>query len=140
MKLCLDEWNFQGLIIVIDDQERFPIKKEGVVVGAGNQMKIKVSKVHTRVMPDPFSQCIDANQIDTVLSREMTRLNMVYNRRNCVLLCQQMLTIEKMGCYDLYLPAAFGAEPCNRDDQLDEIAETGFNLSKITAKPLSVYL
>lgn len=117
-------------MLVVDDQERFPIKKEGVVFGGGTQVKIKLSKVYARVMPDPYSDCMEPDTIDTLISREMKRLKMNYNRRNCLLLCQQKLIIDKMGCYDLSLPPVFNASPCFTDQQFEEISNFNLSLSK----------
>lgn len=40
---------------------------------------------------------------------------MDYSRSNCLMLCDQKLNIEEIGCYDMRLPKIFDAEPCNNE-------------------------
>lgn len=92
---------------------------------------MKVSEIQKRVMHFPYSDCIEVDRIDTVMSREMKRLEMIYSRRNCLLLCQQKIIIENIGCYSLTLPPAFNAQPCSTDDQFFQIRNLNLNFSNL---------
>lgn len=92
---------------------------------------ISVTKTITETMSKPYSNCEKTSQIDTLLSREMAKLNFTYTRRNCITFCQQMLIIEKIGCADLRLPNILNATSCTTPEQfqmLENISETGLNL------------
>lgn len=114
--------------MVVDDQARFPLKKEGIAVASGSLAKIKVSKTFSKMMPYPFSACIETNQINTFISRLMSEMGLAYNRRNCLLLCQQKINIEKFGCYDLRLPGILNAPPCNTREQFISVSRATYNL------------
>lgn len=69
------------------------------------------------MMPSPYSTCIEKSNIDTLLSREMAKIGLVYNRRNCLVLCQQKFIIDNFNCSSFYLPNIFNATRCNTSAQ-----------------------
>lgn len=69
-------------------------------------------------------------QVDTILSRELTRLGYDYTRRNCMTLCEQKLIIEELGCYDLRLPQILNATPCYTKELFRAISKIKFNFTK----------
>ena len=81
------------------------------------------------MMAYPYSDCYYSDKIDTILSREMKKLDLVYNRRNCLLLCEQKMIIDKIKCYDSRLPPILGAiKPCK---DFNAILNLTYNIGKI---------
>jgi hypothetical protein len=101
-----------GIVVIIDDPERFPIRSEGIFVASGFQANIALSKTIRENLPYPYSDCQEADSVDTLLSREMKRLGYAYTRDNCMILCEQKQNINMRGCYDVRLPAILNARPC----------------------------
>lgn len=116
-------------MILIDDQVAFPIKKEGILLKPGTFAKIILSKTTSIDLPLPYNDCHDAPNIDTLLSREMARYGYAYTRRNCMTFCEQKFIIDKLGCYDLRLPAILNATPCDTRDKFNSIRYIKFNFS-----------
>jgi hypothetical protein len=77
-----------GVVIIIGDQEKFPIKTNGIVISPGSQANVVLSKTITENLPSPYSDCQDADAVDTLLSREMKRLGHAYTRQNCMFFCE----------------------------------------------------
>lgn len=73
-----------------------------------------IAKTVRNQIPQPYSQCVPNENINTNLSREMNRLGMAYSRKNCFVLCVQMVNIQQHGCYDMRFPRIFNALPCNK--------------------------
>jgi hypothetical protein len=111
----------KGIVVIIEDQVKFPIKTNGIIVRPGSQANIVLSKTTTENLPLPYSNCQYAEMIDTLLSREMTRLGVLYTRKNCMVFCEQKLIVDKLGCYDARLPAILNAQPCLTHNQFRNI-------------------
>jgi hypothetical protein len=108
-----------GVLVMIDDQKRFRIQTDGIVVSASMQANIRLSKTITMNLPWPYSDCQDADTVDTLLSREMKRLGFAYTRDNCMVFCQQKQVIDEAGCYDARFPAILNAKPCLTYDEFN---------------------
>lgn len=117
----------KGIAIIIDDQDGFPIKKEGILLGPGQYAKMIISKTESETLPSPYGNCQDANLVDTLLSREMAKHGYSYNRQNCMIFCEQKIIIETLGCYDLRLPRIFNATPCFTIESFRAIDKIDFN-------------
>ena len=123
---------FKGIEIIIGDQHFFPLRELGVALSNGNLAKIGMSKTHTVMMESPYSECHNTDKIDTLLSREMSKLGLDYNRANCLLLCEQKVIIERIHCYDSRLPPIFGAtKPCETNDEIDALLNINYNIGKL---------
>lgn len=70
----------KGIILLIDDHENFPLRSEGIVIKPGTYAKIKLTKTIAVTMPEPYSNCKDSSQVDTILAKEMEKLKLAYNR------------------------------------------------------------
>jgi amiloride-sensitive sodium channel subunit alpha len=108
----LFEDTYTGISVVIADVNQFPIRSEGVVIKAGSYAKINLKKTESTNLPSPYSSCQEIGTFNTTLSNEMNRIGIKYSHRNCVLLCQQKIIIDRLGCYRLDLPRIFDAPPC----------------------------
>lgn len=86
-----------------------------------NCFQKSLTKTQVTQMPRPYSNCLPLESIDTVLSREMNKLNMTYSRINCFTLCRQKQIIDQIGCYDLRFPRILDAESCTSQSQFQRI-------------------
>jgi hypothetical protein len=101
-----------GLVVTIDDQEVFPLLQNGILVKPGTNAQIVITRTETNNLPEPYGSCMNVENIDTILSREMKKLDLVYSRRNCLDLCEQKSAIDIIGCNSLQLPRLFNAPYC----------------------------
>jgi acid-sensing ion channel 5 len=106
------EPKFKGFRILIEDQNSFPISKEGILVKPSSYTKIGFYRVETETLPHPYSECVSADKVDTLISREMKTLGMKYTRRNCLDLCRVKNSIDQIGCADWRYPQILNATPC----------------------------
>lgn len=83
------------------------------------------------MLPSPYSDCVQTENVDTLISREMQRVGFNYSRRNCMVFCQQMQTIDYFGCYDFNLPRMFDAQPCDTYEHFQQLSAFSFNFSKL---------
>lgn len=74
----------------------------------------------------PYSKCVRKESINTILSREIERLNMSYSRTNCLILCQQKQKIDQLGCYDMRFPRLFDAPPCRNQTMFSNLRSVTF--------------
>jgi hypothetical protein len=102
-----------GLVLTIDDQQTFPLSFNGVFVKPGTSAQIVITRTETNSLPSPYGKCLNVENIDTILSREMKKLGMIYSRRNCLDICEQKCNIDDIGCNSLLLPRLFDAPLCN---------------------------
>lgn len=89
-------------------------------------MKKDIKKTWVSQKPVPYSKCQVKDSVNTVLSREMARINMPYSRSNCFILCLQKQIIEEVGCYDMRYPRIFDAQPCANLSSYIELSEMSF--------------
>lgn len=126
----LYESDSSGAAIVVSDQETFALVPTGFFIRAGTFTKISVIRRETKNLPEPYGKCVEVENIDTILSREMTKLNLKYTRKNCLNLCEQKSNIDDIGCNSLQLPRIFGAPLCNNRTSYDLLKKYNrFNLS-----------
>lgn len=85
-------------------------------------------------MPAPYGECLNDNRIKTRLANEMRRLKFNYSRQNCMTFCEQLQTIEQLGCYDLRYPQIFNATPCSTRKQFDRLQKLVFSNYSMCAK------
>jgi hypothetical protein len=102
-----------GFNVLVEDQDSFPILKEGIFIQPGRNTKISFQRVETEIQPVPYSVCMDADSVDTIISREMARLGLKYNRRNCLELVKVKIGMDLIGCYDMRYPRILNATPCD---------------------------
>lgn len=113
----------RGISILIEDQKVFPLQKRGIFAKTGAYASVIVNKKTSNTLPFPYSNCLNAASIDTLLSSEMKKLGLEYNHRNCLDLCEQKQNIDELGCYDLRLPKILNATPCNNKTSFSRLAE-----------------
>lgn len=77
-------------------------------------------------MQKPYSNCLQVDSINTKLSVEMAKMNMSYSRSNCLQLCQQKQTIDKINCYDMRLPRIFDSQPCRNKSAYNRLMNLTF--------------
>jgi hypothetical protein len=117
-------------VVIIDDQDGFPIKKKGIIIRPSSQANIVLTKTTPENLPYPYSNCQYANSVDTLLSREMKRLGYSYTRDNCMVFCEQKMIIDQLGCYDARLPAILNAQPCLTITEFRKISNLRFNYTE----------
>jgi hypothetical protein len=119
-----------GIVLKIADQIGFPLLDYGIYLPSGTYSQIRLTKTVTDSLPYPYSDCQDANSVDTLLARELRKLNLTYTRRNCMTLCRQKLIIDELGCYDMTLPPILGANPCTDHDDFYYLNSVTENFSE----------
>lgn len=125
----LYESETKGLTIAVGENEILPLIINGVNIKTGFLADIVISKKLTENLPVPYSNCLDSNSIDTVLSREMKRIGLKYSRKNCLFLCEQQQNIDKIGCNDMRRPRLFNAPLCDSKVSYQSIGNTAINMS-----------
>lgn len=106
----------------------------GIFVKPGTCAQIVVTRIETKNLPKPYGTCIDIDveNINTILSREMSKFGMVYSRRNCLDLCEQKSNIDSFGCNSLLLPRIFDAPLCTNRSVYNSVVDlysSKFNMS-----------
>lgn len=117
-------------MVTISDQERFPIRNEGIIVRPGSYTKVKLNRIETSQLPSPYSNCIEWHLIDTQLSNELKKLGIRYTRRNCLSLCEQKKIVENFGCYSLQFPPIFDMPPCENKTVFQQISNFVFSFDQ----------
>lgn len=94
------------------DIDGYPFLADSVVVGPGLSSLIKVKKQHSKILAQPYSECLDISsdtdtsslpsQIQQIIAG-LRRLNISYTRDHCTELLIQDETIKRLNCYDLRL-------------------------------------
>lgn len=102
-----------GLRLFISDRENIPISSEGILLKPGEHVNIQISKSLATILPKPYSYCKNFDAELNILTREMKRLEISYNRKDCLYICFQILTIDAFGCNDLQYPQLLDAQPCS---------------------------
>lgn len=96
----------------------------------GSFSNIVLSKSISTSLSQPYNDCRDStNSVQTTIGREMSSLNMTYDRRNCFTLCRQKSIIDQIGCYDMRYPRLFNASPCSTRDLYDRLRNLTVDLS-----------
>lgn len=94
------------------DVDGYPFISDAVVVSPGISSSIIVSKHHSSILPQPYSECLDisnANAIGSLPSHiqqiiaGLRGLNITYTRNYCTELLIQSANIAQLNCYDLRL-------------------------------------
>ena len=63
---------------MIEDQSVFPILREGVLIKRGSHASINIAKLESSRLGAPYSSCVESESVNTLLSNEMSTLNMTY--------------------------------------------------------------
>ena len=58
-------------------------------------------------LSDPYSNCINLENFDSILYTELKRLGYKYEQKTCLKLCYQKEVIKKCSCYDTDYKAIF---------------------------------
>ena len=120
---------YKGIIILIGDQATFPIKQSGLL-NPVYYAQIKLSKKITQSIEYPYGNCVQLENINTDLSRNMKTYGLGYSRENCMVFCEQKQVIERFGCYDMRLPRIMNATPCGTEEMFRRIQSLNFDASK----------
>jgi hypothetical protein len=103
-----------GPSIVIYNQSQFQIANslDSIKLKAGTCTNIRIKKVQTSTMPQPYSNCHDLNAFHSDLFHEMRKLNFTYRQKNCIDLCKNDYIISKCKCNSPFLPNVRNVKPC----------------------------
>jgi hypothetical protein len=101
-----------GLIVYIHNQSVLPSKF--ATVDIGKETNIVVGRTFKTMQEKPYSECQDANSINS----EIVNLNKqkhkkyVYRQRDCFDLCLQRLIVKSCGCYFTKYSNIYDTSPC----------------------------
>ena len=95
--------------------------------------QISLTKIETHNMPQPYSDCKPMELIDTKASRKMKEIDMNYNRKSCLYVCQQLITIDQVGCNNMQLPIILKDYPlCRNKTSYNSLSNVTFNREMCT--------
>jgi hypothetical protein len=117
----------RGLYITLEDRSFIPLFENGIAILPDTLTVIGFSKTESSILPKPYSFCVENDQIDTVMSREMSRLGLSYSRRNCIYLLDVLVQTELFGCYLQNYPPILNATRCQSQEVLKAFKTTNFN-------------
>lgn len=102
-----------GFTIFIDDQDIFLLLSLGIFIRTGTFTNIGFRRVESESLLSQYSNCVEAEMVDTIISREMKLLDIKYSRKNCLDLMAIKMAMEHVECYDIKYPQILNATPCN---------------------------
>jgi hypothetical protein len=116
----------------VDNPDNPNIESRGIFVEPGRSAHASVDVTRTQIMPQPYSNCLNPESIDTRISRVMASLNISYTQENCFTMCQQQLNVNHVGCNDMSLPMIPSAPLCKSREQYEGIINSvsQLNISK----------
>lgn len=124
---------YKGISVLVEDQAAFPLKKIGMLAETGTYASVIVEKFISSSLPQPYSNCLESDTINTLLSEELKKLGLSYNHRNCMDLCEQKQNIDQLGCYNLKLPKILNAQPCDNKTAFERLSEMVYNSDTCTS-------
>lgn len=124
-----DQVNPKGIVIRVEDAEYNGIWLSGVGLSPGNFAQITLTRNEVTNMPSPYSSCQPVDQVNTLASLYMKQNGVTYNRKTCLFYCQQMNTINQIGCNSLLLPILPGYPLCTNKTMFLLTSSIAFNMS-----------
>ena len=80
-------------------------------------------------LSEPYSNCINLENFDSILYTELKRLGYEYEQKTCLKLCYQKEVIKECSCFDIDYKAIFNdtlfnSMPCLKSDEIDCMIKT----------------
>jgi hypothetical protein len=108
-----------GAILYIHNSSANPVESlDGISLEVGTETDIRISQENYQRLPSPYSDCVfnvnSKNSVLTHLERLTIDTMSVYGQKHCLLLCLQLLLIEKCECWDVRSQKPLSEHrPCN---------------------------
>lgn len=105
-------------VFIFNSSHPVDLMYSGFDVASGAQTNIALNRVYSSRLPEPFSNCDDADNIKKSYGSVLTNLfrdyNMTYSQEYCLTQCYKYKLSVKCGCYDIndYLKS-LGFVKCN---------------------------
>lgn len=119
----------KGMIIRIEDAEYDGVLLGGIGVSPGTQAEILLSRVETKNMPNPYSECMPAESVRTLAAEYMKKMNMTYNRKTCMYVCGQISNFNEIGCINLLYPILPEMPYCITQLDVNRLNQLNFDFS-----------
>ena len=119
----LREWEYNSVNLYISSQGHIPMDIYGRPFKAGSAASVKLFNSHYANLPDPYSNCQYAENMNTDLVKNIRNANISYDRYNCVAFCQQILAFNASGYYYMNYPNPFGLRLCETYDECMSIED-----------------
>jgi hypothetical protein len=118
------------MIIAVNDKNHYHLMNNGIGVKPGTMANMVLTKTQTKQIPKQYSNCFADDEIDTILSREMKKLDIPYSKPNCLFMCRQKYNVDTLGCNDMRLPQILNAPPCETEWQYNQLTQIVYNFSQ----------
>ena len=94
-----------GAHVYINDNSVKPIIEEGIDIAPGYSTNLVLERIKKKVMPKPYSNCIDnldsIDSFDSEYYRKVFRSNLTYSQNDCYHAYLQSEIYKNCGCYDI---------------------------------------
>ena len=129
-----------GLKVFIHNQSFLPRSSDGVDIEMGKETSIAIQRTFTSNQPEPYSECVDNQRIDSFREEYTKFSNQTYRQQDCLDLCLQKLIISVCKCYFTGLSAInrIDVAPCLNLSQLNCINEQNVNFIEMSKEDCDV--
>jgi hypothetical protein len=90
-----------------------------------------VRKTISIALPDPYSDCLDVNNLQSPIFDEFRRQGKRYQQTACYELCKQLTIIDKCGCASIEVPNINNTRVCNQREEIDCVLSHLFELDTV---------
>jgi hypothetical protein len=108
-----------GVHLAVHNQSYTPSIFDGFDVAVDTETNVAVSKVISKRLPKPYSECInDISTLGSVFTNFYTQNNMTYSQNDCLDYCYNRAVTVKCNCYDTtFGKMTFDKPPCTTYEQ-----------------------
>lgn len=89
----------RGFQIEIKSHDGYPYVFTSHIVSAGSFSNYIITPKLTKVLPKPYSNCVDLDTYKSPHATLLKKLGISYSRENCLDINTQLMIIRDFGCY-----------------------------------------
>lgn len=116
----LNNDTFVGITLFNQSDMLAKVKNYDIKISPGFCTVVKLSKEIRKSLPQPYSSCQDADQINTEISKKMKAKGILYRQTICSELCLQEMIIKECHCFSqMYINIEDTVKTCGTSQSLE---------------------
>lgn len=89
-----------GILLDIAPNNGYPFVFSSISADSGTSTDIIISYNEAKVMPKPYSECVDINTYSSPMIPLLKQMDINYTREYCLNVYTQYMINQKLNCYD----------------------------------------